>query len=116
MQDPTHRVDPRKLDIDFQVPYRHRLRFTEDCLGSDWEIVESLMEGSEGVAVRVQCWVDQGVSDADASLIERLEERLGRSDRLQATGRVRLLEGGEEVKNQSRWVDSVFEAIDGEGL
>jgi 3-dehydroquinate synthase len=116
MQDPTHRVDSRKLDIDFQVPYRHRLRFTDDCLGSDWEVVESLMESSEGVAARVQCWVDQGVSDADSRLIEQLEERLGGSDRLQATGPVRLLEGGEEVKNQSRWVDSVFEAIDAEGL
>jgi 3-dehydroquinate synthase len=116
MQDPTHRVDPRKLDIDFQVPYRHRLRFTDDCLGSDWEVVESLMEGSEGVAARVQCWVDQGVSDADSRLIERLQERLAGSDRLQSTGLVRLLEGGEEVKNQSRWVDSVFAAIDAEGL
>ncbi|MFM8407103.1 MAG: 3-dehydroquinate synthase [Pirellulaceae bacterium] len=116
MQEPKHRGDPRKLDIDFQVPYRHRLRFTDDCLGSDWEVVESLMEGSEGGAARVQCWVDQGVSDADPRLIERLEERLGGSDRLQATGPVRWLEGGEEVKNQSRWVDSVFEAIDAEGL
>ncbi len=54
-----HSAD-RRVDIDFSVPFRHRLRFTEDCFGVDWNEVEPLFEGVDGPR-RVQVWIDQAL-------------------------------------------------------
>ena len=60
------------LDISFEVPFVHRLRFTRDVVGADRNILVNLLEASGDERVRVQVWADQ----------HKHFWPLGRSDRL----------------------------------
>ncbi len=100
----------RRVDIDFQVPFRHRLRFTDDCFGDDWQEVSSLFEATDGKA-RLQVWVDRGIAAADPSLTRRVEQAIQASERLELTGRVVLLDGGEQVKNSDAIINELLSAI-----
>ena len=51
------------LDVPFVVPYTHRLRFTDDVLGSQQQTLADLLEPSGDSPARVQFWLDQNLSD-----------------------------------------------------
>jgi 3-dehydroquinate synthase len=100
----------RRVDIDFSVPFRHRLRFTEDCFGADWSEVLGLLETTEALA-RVQVWLDGGLKTADPSLPGRIEAAFRGSPTIELTGPIGVLEGGEQIKNSSATVDHLLSAI-----
>jgi 3-dehydroquinate synthase len=89
-----------ELDIPFSVPFVHRLRFTEDALGRDSEVLLDVLTPSGEALPRVQFWVDQAVALANPDLLERIErfQRL-HSDRIRPAGNIQLVVGGEAVKN-----------------
>ena len=64
---------PDRLDIVFSVPCVHRLRFTDDVLGSDQDVLLDLLEPSGNRIARVQFWVDEHVAGAQPGLVEKLE-------------------------------------------
>jgi len=104
----------RSITIDFQVPFRHQLRLTDDCFGSDWPIVESLID-SEQLESRVQVWVDRGVVDAAPLLMARLESCLDRSAKVKLMSLHEVV-GGEQVKTSSDRVDKIFAAMNRDEL
>ncbi len=105
----THQAS-RSVDIDFSVPFRHRLRFTDDCFGSDWTSIVSLFEAMEGPA-RLQVWVDRGIADVDSELVNRIEDSIVGCPGVELTNAVAVLEGGERVKNSDQVVQEILSAI-----
>lgn len=101
-----------QLDIQFTVPMVHRLRFTQDCFGADFGAVIQLLQHAPGTPARVQVWLDSGLQEFDAALPNRIEKKLAASPEhtLQA-GQIEVLCGGEEIKNDPRYVDQVLRAI-----
>ena len=51
-------IDPGIFDIPFSVPFVHRLRFTQDVLGNDQNILLNVLEPSGDKLPRVQFWLD----------------------------------------------------------
>jgi 3-dehydroquinate synthase len=100
----------RRVDIDFQVPFRHRLRFTDSCFTADWNEVKSLLESSDGRA-RVQIWMDRGVSQADSKLLGQIESVVTSDAGIELTGPIGLVNGGEQIKNSSTTIDEILSAI-----
>jgi 3-dehydroquinate synthase len=105
----THQAS-RSVDIDFSVPFRHRLRFTDDCFGCDWSSILSLFEASEGTA-RLQVWVDGGIAQVDSELVSRISSSILSSPRLELASPISVLEGGEQVKNSDQVVIELLTAI-----
>jgi len=104
----------RSINVDFQVPFRHQLRLTDDCFGVDWPIVESLLD-SEPSEARVQVWVDGGLVAAAPLLMSQLASRLEQSARIKLTSLHEVV-GGEQIKTSLGRVDEIFAAMNGDEL
>lgn len=118
MSDPFQPADAAdRFDIEFFVPMLHRLRFTQDCFGDDFSVVQQLLEHAPQAPARVQVWIDSGLIDFDPALIERVERQLASDP--QATvqaGRTEVLLGGEDVKNDPAYVEQALRAINDANL
>lgn len=66
------------FDIDFTVPLRHRVRFTTDLAGRDFEVLTELIVANDDVAppTKVLLIVDHGVANsvATSQLVSRLSD------------------------------------------
>jgi len=100
------------IDVPFQVPCVHRLRFTDDVLGLDQDILRDVLEPSGTQKPRVQFWLDECVADAMTGLEDRLDEfRQMHSDRFLSPGHVQLVPGGEAVKNDIHILERMLKCI-----
>ncbi len=99
-------------DVDFAVAFRHRLRFTEDVLGSDSQILADLLESSESRIPRVQFWLDEHVADANPDLKQRLYAFARRhAERFQVIGNLQVVTGGEAVKNDVHLLERMLKVF-----
>ncbi|MCC6511375.1 MAG: 3-dehydroquinate synthase [Pirellulaceae bacterium] len=106
-----------QFDIQFAVPMVHRLRFTHDCFGQDFHHVLPLLEHAPGTPARVQVWIDSGLVDFDSSLPGRIEQIFAdNAADIRLAGCIEILCGGEDIKNDPRYVDSVLRAINDANL
>lgn len=103
----THHVD-----VEFSVPFVHRLRFTADVLGDDQSVLLDLLEPSEDRKPRVQFWLDEGVADAVPQLRQRVHSFLSaHADRLVPVGNVQTVVGGEAVKNDIHILERMLKVM-----
>jgi 3-dehydroquinate synthase len=105
-------VDPRTIDIPFAVPFVHRLRFTEDVLGTDQGILLDVLEPSGDQLPRVQFWLDECVADAVPEIRSRVEAFCqSNADRFLTPGNVQTVPGGEVVKNEIHILERMLKCI-----
>jgi 3-dehydroquinate synthase len=121
-----HSSDPSRFDIEFSVPLVHRLRFTEDCFGDEFDIFLDLLEpssqepfaGHQRAArpARVQIWIDEGLIAWDRHLANRIAARLLSAPRVELVADIASLPGGESVKNDSSIVNDLLHAFHRDNL
>ncbi len=88
------------LDVDFHVPFVHRLRFTSDLFGADQSVLADLLESSDENPARVQFWIDQNVAEGSPQLVERVKRFSDANpERVKRVGSIQFVPGGEEIKN-----------------
>ena len=88
------------LSVDFNVPFVHRLRFTQDVFGEDQHVLKALLESSDEQPARVQFWVDQNVADGTPQLVNRIKQFANAHPaEVQRVGSIQFVPGGEEIKN-----------------
>jgi 3-dehydroquinate synthase len=108
---------PDNQDVNFNVAMTHRLRFTEDIFGSDAEVLAGLLQSSDERPARIQFWLDQNVADSRPTLISLLKRFTdSRPDRLQRIGRIQLVPGGEEAKNEIHLLEQILKVINASNL
>lgn len=104
------------LDVDFHVPVRHRLRFTEDVLGEDQSVLAEVLEPSGERPPRVQFWMDEAVAHHSPEVLEKIRTFSDASaERLTRIGNIQLVPGGEAIKNDIHIIErmlKVFHASD----
>ncbi|MBH57372.1 MAG: 3-dehydroquinate synthase [Planctomycetaceae bacterium] len=89
-----------ELNVEFQVPFVHRLRFTKDVFGEDQDVLAGLLTSSDENPARVQFWIDQNVAAGAPQLVERLKRFAdSRPQEIQRVGSLQFVPGGEEIKN-----------------
>jgi 3-dehydroquinate synthase len=109
--------DPKSLDISFNVPFVHRLRFTSDILGSDEQVLLDLLEPSGSAAPRVQFWVDEAVLKGQPDLKQRINAFLSRHEsRLAKTGNLQVVPGGEITKNDIHILERMLKVFNAANL
>ncbi len=101
-----------QVDAPFAVSFQHRLRYTDDVLGEDRDVLVDVLEPSGDQVARVQFWVDHYVALARPDLIPALEQ-LARScpERFQPASEVQVIPGGESVKNDPAYLEQILKAI-----
>jgi 3-dehydroquinate synthase len=96
----TQAADSNLLDRPFSVPFVHRLRFTQDVFGTDQHVLADVLERSGASVPRVQFWVDSHVDVTNPDLREKIAAFCAAAaGRLQCTGEVEVVPGGEAIKN-----------------
>jgi 3-dehydroquinate synthase len=104
------------IDQPFAVPFVHRLRFTQDVLGPDQQVLAGVLAPSGGWKARVQFWVDENLLDRRhdiPSWVSSFAKTYAES--LDVLGAVQVVPGGEAIKNDTRLLEQilrVFEAAD----
>lgn len=105
------------LDIDFQVPCIHRLRFTQDLFGKDQAVLLDLLESSGDQRPRVQVWVDEQVAQAQPNLSMRIRGFAQQQrNRFDLIGNIQTCPGGEAVKNDIHIIERMLKCINAADL
>ena len=100
------------VDIPFSVPYVHRLRFTEDVLGRQQDVLADVLEGSGGRPPKVQFWADEDVARARPRLVEEIRTFSdSHADRFQRIGNVQFVPGGEAIKNDVHVLEQMLKVF-----
>jgi 3-dehydroquinate synthase len=108
---------PDNIDIGFQVPFTHRLRFTNDVLGPEVKSLIDLLEPSGTGPARVQFWIDADVAQAWPDLTQRLRQIVDdHSDRVCLAGNVQMVPGGEEIKNDIHVLERMLKVFNAANL
>ena len=102
-------------DVAFEVPFVHRLRFTHDIGGDDFEVLRDVLQGGEAGPPKVAVVVDKDVL-RHCDCVVRIASQLDACDSIQLVPGdgvpfACVLEGGECVKNDSSGVEKVLELI-----
>lgn len=103
---PDMPVKPR-YDIDFAVPFRHRLRFTDDVFGQDLRVLLELLEPAQSF-VRVMTVLDDGLLHTSPGLAGRIEAAWRSGPRVRPVGPAVRVKGGEASKQGSDVVDRLL--------
>ncbi len=111
----TNRTPSRpqvSLDVDFNVAFRHRLRFTSDVLGIDSDGFADLLQSSESRTPRVQFWLDEHVVNANPDLRQRIHAFSRKyAGRFQVIGNPQVVPGGEAVKNDIHILERMLKVL-----
>ncbi|MBM79626.1 MAG: 3-dehydroquinate synthase [Planctomycetaceae bacterium] len=105
-------LSQNSFDVSFEIPAKHRLRFTRDVFGDEQDVLSDLLEPSGDQSVRLQFWIDQNICDARPDLKQKLNTFVRqRSDWLSMAGNIQLVPGGEEVKNDIHILERMLKVI-----
>lgn len=91
------------VDMSFQVPFVHRLRFTQDVSENNLDVLFKVLDSEHGNKPKVMVVVDGDVY-THSEHVRRLAKRLTDANSIDVIGdddKVCLLTGGEAVKNTS---------------
>jgi 3-dehydroquinate synthase len=106
----------KNLDISFSAKFVHRVRFTNDVLGTDQATLADLLKPSGDRLPRVQFWVDEDIARADPDLLQKIRSFSDSyADRLTRAGNVQKVPGGEKIKNDIHILErmlKIFHASD----
>ena len=110
-------------DIDFEVPFRHRVRFTENLVDQDIDVLLDLLESPVDIKPRVLVVADDHLlehSGRIAELISRLETNqnilLLDGGSTESPGPAFTLPGGEKVKNSPKYVEQLLSLVNERNL
>lgn len=101
----------------FSVPFVHRLRFTEDVLGPDANVLLDVLEPSGELPAKVQFWLDEQVLNAQPELWDRLLD-FAHSHRecFRLAGNLQVVPGGEAVKNDIHILERMLKVFNAANL
>ena len=75
------------IDIDFEVPFRHRVRFTDNLAEEDTQVLLDLLESPADIKPRVLIVVDEQLAEHSGRVSELVS-------RLENDQNILLLDGG----------------------
>ena len=97
------------VESPFTVSFQHKLRYTDDVLGDDRATLIELIEPSEDAPAKVQFFVDGHLAGANPGVVSGLRRLIDEHPRRCAlAGDVRIVPGGEAIKNDRDGLDRIL--------
>jgi 3-dehydroquinate synthase len=104
-------------DIEFNVPFTHRLRFTKDVLSVDFQVLLDLLQSSQGQTARVQFWIDEHVARSQPDLRQRIDAFVRQNScAVSMNSNVQFVPGGEQVKNDIHIIERMLKCMNAADL
>ena len=98
------------VDIEFAVPYVHRLRVTDDVAGADFLQLIEVLDHGEGGPAKVLVVAESAVARA-GDRVKQIADRLDRADPVELVEPVMEVDGGEAIKNSESVLRRLLDAI-----
>ena len=119
----TYPSDHNSFDVEFSVPFQHRVRFAEDLAESELATLLELFESAPGTKPRVLLVVDEHLAE-QSSRVAEISRRLESNEDIllmdggssQRPGPAFSLPGGEQVKNTTEHVERLLSTINERNL
>ena len=99
------------VDIDFAVPFCHRMRFTDNVFEQDQQTLLDVLQPSGADQCKVQLWVDSHVASASPDKIRRLERALEDAPHVALTLPAQIMAGGEACKLDPSHVERLLKSF-----
>ena len=110
-------------DIDFEVPFRHQVRFTQNLAESDTNVLLELLDSPSDIKPRVLIVVDDHLLEHSGRVSELITKLETNQDILlldggstERPGPAFVLPGGETVKNSTQHVEQLLSLINERNL
>jgi 3-dehydroquinate synthase len=100
----------QSIDIDFSVPFVHRLRVTADVAGGDFHQLRDVLIPGGSDAAKTLVVVETAVANSSDRIVQ-LSGKLNALAEINVVGSPLLVEGGEPIKNSTDVVKDVLRAI-----
>ena len=97
-------------DIEFNVPFVHRLRFTRDVAGDDFSVLQDVIEFAEGQRSKVLFVAERPIAETSIA-ISQIADQFSRASNIELVAPPMLVAGGEAIKNSSSEVEQILSAI-----
>jgi 3-dehydroquinate synthase len=111
------------FDIEFEVPFRHRVRFTDNLAEEDTQVLLDLLESPPDIKPRVLMVVDDHLAEHSGRVAELIALLENNQDILlldggssESPGPSFVLPGGETVKNSTQYVEQLLSLINERNL
>lgn len=98
------------IDYSFSVPFTHRIRFTQDILDDEVDVLLDCLEPAASPP-KVLLVLEEPVAAANSQRIAAFTDHLDHSAAVELCGAPMLLPGGEGVKNSDAAIETVLQAI-----
>ena len=99
-------------DATFHVSFTHRLRFTAGSFEPSNRTLAEVMPGVGDRPAKFIVFIDEAVAAASPRLIRQIDAyAAAHRDRLEMTGPIQLVPGGEDAKNAPRWLEDMLRHI-----
>jgi len=105
----------KSIQQTFSVPFEYTVHFSEDIFDKSNPLFTRVLEGSQ--AAKVFFVIDRGVALAHPSIIRKIKDYSEvHAHNFKLCAEPLVVPGGEEVKNKSRYVDQILDAISAYGI
>lgn len=100
----------KNYDIEFAVPFVHRLRITGDVAGTDFTQLLQVLDGGDAGAARVMVVAERPVAESGTT-VQRIADQLGNASSVELVVPPVLVPGGESIKNSSDVIEQLLQLI-----
>lgn len=105
----------KTIEQKFSVPFHYRIFFTENSLSRENELLADLL--SKGKICRAFFVVDEGVVKAQPDILEKIHKySAAHSDKYMLCGEPLVVPGGEQSKNDQKWLTAILDATNEYGI
>lgn len=95
-------------NIHFNVPQTQRLRFTNNVLDTDIDVLVSLFEQSGPAAAKVQVWVDSGLKKSHQEIFNNFVKLLKNYETIELVDDIQYVSGGEDSKRDPQLIEQML--------
>ncbi len=103
------------LDLEFVVPFKHRVRFSDDIAGAQFDQLLQLLDPEASEQAKVLLLAEASVSESNGA-VQSIRQRLSTQASVDLVGCQTDFDGGEAIKNDSRAVEQVLRLINDSNL
>ena len=102
----------------FQVPFSYNIIFTENMFSLDNQTFITFLKnyGNTNFRKKILFLIDEGVAENHAYLPEAIKNYFANEASISLASEILVIPGGEQVKNDPKFLDEILQAIDNHGI
>lgn len=107
-----------QIQQSFQVPFSYNIIFTENMFSVENQTFINFLKnyGNTNFRKKILFLIDAGVAENHAYLPEAIKNYFANEESMSLASEILVIPGGEQVKNDPKFLDEILQAIDNHGI